>query len=192
MVFVLKTLCSTVCLEPSSLGNDTHVSVREKLTTQYTDRIVHDVGLVICVYDVLHIGEGCVYHSQGHVYYQVSFRAVVFCPFQTELLVGTVRQMTERGIHVSLGFFDDIFLPPELLQQPAVWNDIDKEWCWKMDDTSDPLFYSLGGKIRLKVHAISFVSGNAENHESVPRFSVIGRADSTGLGMVAWDWSDEG
>lgn len=76
-----------------------------------------------------------VYHSRGQVYYQVSFRAVVFCPFQTELLVGTVRQMTERGLHVSLGFFDDIFVPPELLQQPAIWNN--GEWCWKMDEESD-------------------------------------------------------
>lgn len=189
MVFILKTLDSTVCLEPSSLGNDTHASIRERLTTQYTDRIVDGVGLVICLYDVLHIGEGSVYHSCGQVYYKVSFRAVVFCPFQTELIVGTVRQMTEHGLHVSLGFFDDIFVPPELLQQPAIWNN--KEWCWKMDEESDPLYYSLGGKIRLKVHTVSFVSSNVDSSESVPRFSVIGRADSTGLGMVAWEWSDE-
>jgi DNA-directed RNA polymerase III subunit RPC8 len=191
-MFVLDRISTHVSLDPSALNDHTHDAIASSLKDQYTDRIVPDVGLVISVYDLLYIGEGCVYHSQGHVYYSVVFRAVVFRPFVSELLVGRIRQMSDAGLRVSVGFFDDIFVPPELLQQPAVWHGVEKEWCWKMEDEneeeqggSSSLYYSVGGQIRFKVHTVKFSS-----EDGVPRCSVVGRADSTGLGMVAWEWGE--
>jgi len=188
-MFVLKTLQTNVCLEPSMLGQETIDAVESILCKRYTDRVMQQVGLVVHVYDVLHIGEGSVYHSRGNVYHDVEFRAIVFCPFLSELLIGTITRMNENGIHVSLGFFDDVFVPPELLQQPAVWNQGEQEWCWKMDEDSDPLYYTLGGKIRFKVHAVKFLSSD-EAGKDVPLCSVIGRSDGTGLGMLAWEWGE--
>eukprot|EP00889_Picochlorum_renovo_P002045 jgi/Picre1/29075/NNA_004468.t1 len=111
-MFVLKTLQTNVCLDPSMLGQETIDAVESILKKRYSDRVMQQVGLVVHVYDVLHIGEGSVYHSRGNVYHDVEFRAIVFCPFQSELLIGRITQMNESGIHVSLGFFDDVFVPP--------------------------------------------------------------------------------
>lgn len=96
---------------------------------------------------------------------------------------------------MGLGFFDDVFLPPELLQQPAQWVESSKEWCWKMEEEAEPLFYSLHGKIRLKVHGVTFASpdldqGSGKSTSGAPCMSVVGRADSTGLGMLAWEWGE--
>lgn len=108
---------------------------------------------------------------------------------------------------MSLGFFDDIHIPPEMLQQPAVWNAEESEWCWLMDEDSAPLFYSRKGEIRLKVHAVEYshipslqfqaeerkcgelVTGSAAKPH-VPML-LCGRADSTGLGMISWAWGGE-
>lgn len=98
--------------------------------------------------------------------------------------------MCRKGIHVSLGFFHDVFVPPELLQQPAEWKTAEQEWCWNMDEETESLYYSVNGKIRLKVHAVKFASSAEMKESTVPCMSVIGRADSTGLGMVGWEWGE--
>jgi DNA-directed RNA polymerase III subunit RPC8 len=65
------------------------------LEQNYTDRVIHDVGLVITVGDVLKVGEGAVFPSDGGVHYKVVFQIVVFRPFPGELLVGVVKNMDE-------------------------------------------------------------------------------------------------
>lgn len=47
---------------------------------------------------------------------KVKFRLVMFRPFVGEVLEGKVRSSSEEGIHVSLGFFDDILVPPACMQ----------------------------------------------------------------------------
>lgn len=48
------------------------------------------------------------------------FRLVVFRPFVGEVLVGRIMASTHKGIRVSLEFFDDIFIPDNLLFDIAV------------------------------------------------------------------------
>ncbi len=111
-----------------------------------------------------------------------------------------------HGLTVSLGFFDDIHIPSDLLLQPAKFSEAEREWYWEMDD-STPLFYTRGGDVRFKVHGVSYtpipslqaqteqkkagnaVLGSAEAPH-VP-MAVVGRADSNGLGMICWDWGDD-
>jgi len=121
--------------------------------------------------------------------------------FKSNLRTTGVRALRDavcrKGLRVSLGFFEDVFIPPELLQQPAEYVESEKEWCWKMDEESEPLYYSLHGQIRLKVHTVQFSSSKSpdskdldrEESVRVPRMVVIGRVDSTGLGMIGWEWS---
>ncbi len=151
------------------------------------------------------MGEGAVFHSDGGVHYKVVFRLVIFRPFPGEVLVGAVRDMNEHGVHVSLGFFHDVIIQPELLQQPAIWQESISSWTWAFDPDSPSAFFSpRGDEIRIKVHAVRFhhvpslaaqaeqktaglpVEGTAA-HPHVP-MEVAARIDSTGLGMVGWEW----
>lgn len=110
-----------------------------------------------------------------------------------------------HGLQVSLGFFHDVHIPAELLQQPAHWNEASSEWSWTMNDPdTPPLFYTRGQEVRFKVHAVRFhqlpsLAVQAEQRRTgmpvegtplkphVP-MEVVGRVDSTGLGMIAWAW----
>lgn len=48
------------------------------------------------------------------------FRLVVFRPFVGEVLIGRIMAATHKGIRVSLEFFDDIFIPDNLLFENAI------------------------------------------------------------------------
>lgn len=82
-------------LPQQDLGKPTELAIAHVLEQNYVDKVIHDVGLVITLYDVLKVGEGAVFHSDGGVHYKVVFRIVVFRPFPGELLVGVVKQMDE-------------------------------------------------------------------------------------------------
>ena len=80
---------------PQDLGKPTLVAISQALEQVYIDKVIHDLRLVVTLYDVVHIGEGSIFHSEGGVHYKVEFRLVVFRPFQDELLVGRIKQMNE-------------------------------------------------------------------------------------------------
>jgi len=77
------------------LGKNTLQAIQRNLKESLTDRVIHNVGLVVSVYDVLEVGEGTVFHSEGGVHFRVHCRPVVFCPVPTELIVGTISHMNE-------------------------------------------------------------------------------------------------
>jgi DNA-directed RNA polymerase III subunit RPC8 len=108
------------------------------------------------------------------------------------------------GIKVSLGFFDDVTIPKEMLQQPSQWQEATSEWTWTMESEDPPLYYTLGSEIRFKVHAVRYhpVPSLETQHEqraaglpvegtaALPHtpMTVVGRVDGTGLGMIGWEW----
>lgn len=109
---------------------------------------------------------------------------------------------------MSVGFFDDIFVPGDMLQADSVWHSDSKEWSWTAfsDEDTPPLYMVRNEQVRLKVHSVKFpplpslaiqteqqhrhepVLGTAERPH-VP-MEVIGRMDGPGLGMVSWEWGE--
>lgn len=82
---------------------------------------------------------------------------------------------------MSLGFFDDILIPPTALQHPSKFNETEQAWVWEYD-TGDgnkhDLFMDAGETIRFRVTAETFnetcptgpigVQDNQEKTEKVP------------------------
>lgn len=66
------------------------------LEQAYIDRVIPDLGLVVTLYDLLDIGDGYVFQSDGGVHHDTSFRVVAFRPSQGEVLVGEVLSQDER------------------------------------------------------------------------------------------------
>ena len=65
-------------------------------------------------------GDSFTYPGDGSAHAEVQFRVLVFSPFRGELLEGTVKYCTSDRVVISLGFFEDIILPPDALPQPSV------------------------------------------------------------------------
>lgn len=76
-----------------------------------------------------------------------------------EILLGKIRSCSQEGVHVSLGFFDDILIPPSALQHPSKFNETEQAWVWEYD-TGDgqkhDLFMDASESIKFRVTAETF------------------------------------
>lgn len=48
---------------------------------KYSNKVILEVGLCVCFYDFLEVGDPYVYPSEGSAIQDVKFRIVVFNPF---------------------------------------------------------------------------------------------------------------
>ena len=117
-MFVLVTLKETVRIPPPKLHLPLQEAITEDLNDKLANKVIVDVGLCITLYDILHVSESFLRHGDPAAHVHATFRFVVFRPFVGETLVGKVRACSREGVHVSLGFFDNILIPPEYLQEP--------------------------------------------------------------------------
>lgn len=174
-MFVLTTIADTVRIPPSMFANPTLTSVHSEIEKRYPNRVIMDVGLVICRYgDALRIGDGVCVAGDGASYHEVIFRLIVFRPFVDEVCIGTILESNEDGIWVSLGgFFEDIFIPAYWMLRPSYYDRKTGLWVWtpiyddndvdengKCHETKEPeenMFeMDIGSQIRFKVKAINF------------------------------------
>ncbi|KAL4451781.1 hypothetical protein ABPG75_007443 [Micractinium tetrahymenae] len=203
-MFILSQLEDTVRIAPQDLGKPAEMAITTAIERTFLDKVIAGLGLVVTLYDILSIGDGYVYHSDGGAHYKVSFRVVVFRPFTDELLVGKVHRMTRDGLHVDLGFFRDVLIPPHGLPEPSYWHEDDEAWLWRVE--GQDLFFERGLPLRFKVQSVRFhavptlAEQQAQKEEGVPvlgteerpfvPMEVMGRADGDGLGMVHWYAAD--
>ena len=118
-MFVLVTLKETVRILPHKLHLPLRDAITEDLNDKLANKVIVDVGLCITLYDIVEVGESFLRQGDPAAHTLVKFRFVVFRPFVGETLVGKVRSCSRDGVHVSLGFFDNILVSPEYLQEPC-------------------------------------------------------------------------
>lgn len=85
---------------------------------------------------------------------------------------------------MSLGFFDDILIPPSGLQHPSRFDETEQAWVWEYDTedgSKHDLFMDAGETVRFRVTAETFhetcptgpnVAGIAENTENKIPYSL--------------------
>lgn len=57
-------------MKPSAFGIEPEDALEAEVNSKYANRIVFDVGLAICVFDFLKIGEGVVHYGDGCYWYK--------------------------------------------------------------------------------------------------------------------------
>lgn len=121
--------------------------------------MVLNVGLCIALHDILKLDESFIIPGDGASHTRVKFRYIVFRPFIEEIILGKIRSCSQEGVHITLGFFDDILIPPTALQHPSKFNETEQAWVWEYD-TGDghkhDLFMDAGDTIKFRVTAENF------------------------------------
>ncbi|KAL3770458.1 hypothetical protein ACHAW5_001212 [Stephanodiscus triporus] len=140
-MFVLTLLADTIRVPPHLLSAPTLSAVSSIIERKYPNRIIVDVGLVICPYGPpLDVGDGVLVPGDGGSHHQAVFRCLVFRPFVEEVLVGTVTGCHEGGVNVSVGgFFDHVFIPAYWMLNPSRYDETSGLWVWTptYDDDGD-------------------------------------------------------
>ncbi|MFP4654780.1 MAG: DNA-directed RNA polymerase [Methanohalobium sp.] len=101
-------LVDTVRISPDKLGDDEKASIKDALENKLEGRIDKKFGSIVAVTDIESIGEGHIIMGDGAVYYDVTFKAIVFIPVMQEVIEGQVVEIVDFGAFVSLGAMDGL------------------------------------------------------------------------------------
>ncbi|CDI82212.1 RNA polymerase Rpb7, N-terminal domain-containing protein, putative [Eimeria acervulina] len=91
-------LQDTLSVEPSLLGRPLEPVLREAIALKYTNKVLRDLGLFVCLYEITEVTGAPILPSTGKARYNVCFKAVIFRPFIGEVLQGVVRESSSSGI----------------------------------------------------------------------------------------------
>lgn len=200
-MFVLSTFKDIIRVPAKHLGSPIEDVLAEELNRRLANKVVLNVGLIICLHDIVDIGESHIFCGDGAIHTKCKYRMIVFRPQIGEVICGTLRSSSKEGLNVSLGFFDSILIPPHQLNEPSRFNEIDQTWTWNCEDEGEthnmPL--EIGEQLRFRVHSELFtdvsphgptstgsqvVQADGDKRE-VP-YVIIGSICESGLGLVKW------
>ncbi|XP_049602090.1 DNA-directed RNA polymerase III subunit RPC8 [Syngnathus scovelli] len=212
-MFVLVEMMDTVRIPPWNFHRQVNEAVSEELNKKLANKVVYNVGLCICLYDITKLEDSYILPGDGASHTKVHFRYVVFHPFLDEILVGKIKYCSQEGVHVTMGFFDDILIPPESLQQPTKFDEAEQVWLWEYetDEGAHDLYMDKGEEIRFRVADEIFVDTSptgpttddapAQPGQPTPPptqetsekkeapYTIIGTICEPGLGLLSW-WNN--
>ncbi|XP_072759373.1 DNA-directed RNA polymerase III subunit RPC8 [Anoplolepis gracilipes] len=200
-MFILAELKDTVRILPSNFRYKLNDVVADELNRKLANKVYKDVGLCMVLHDILKIEESYIFPGDGASHTKVTFRFIVFRPWIEEILIGKIRSCSSEGVHVTLGFFEDIIIPPHKLQHPSHFNQTQQMWIWlyKTENGSEhPLIMETGDPIRFRVvreifaevpsgvNARDISEKPAETSNVVAPYILHGSIDEPGLGILEW------
>jgi len=207
-MFILTTFSDLDVINPQDFSKPTAEAIEDEINAKYANKVVFQIGLCICLYDVLEVSEGLIGHGNGSANVHVKFRLVVFRPFKGEILTGRISSSTPAGIKVRLDFFEDILIPGHLLFDDCVFDIKENVWIWHNEGV--PLYMDKGEVIRFKVENEKFTdqtpvnpTASIEKVESAgadaaavasiavevhkdPPYQINASCRDAGLGLVSW------
>ncbi|KZT68712.1 hypothetical protein DAEQUDRAFT_751213 [Daedalea quercina L-15889] len=208
-MFVLSIIKDTVAVHPQHFGALPEQAITNELNKKYANRVLHDVGLCICVFDLAEVGEGKVRYGDGFLWYKAIFRLTVFRPFTSEVILAKVKSSDEDGIRLTVGFFDDIYIPLMFLPEPSAFDPNERAHFWLpgseatsahelLDSaTADRMYIDTGEAVRVRVESDEFyddepgppkaTEGVQQVHEHRrPPYTITCSIAEQGLGPVSW------
>lgn len=69
-MFHLAIIKDTVAIQPAYFSLPADKAIKQELDKKYANRVLHDVGLGICVFDLTSVGEGKVRYGDGCYWYE--------------------------------------------------------------------------------------------------------------------------
>ncbi|CDK28623.1 unnamed protein product [Kuraishia capsulata CBS 1993] len=197
-MFQLSVISDLIRISPHIFNLPTDEAVLNELNEKYANKVIHNLGLVVTIWDISKIEDGMLKPGDGCTYIKVVFRCVVWKPFVGEVLTGWIDQASEQGLKVKLEFFNDIFIPGDYLFEGSVFSKEDNAWIWQPDE-STKLYLDVNEKINFRVEEEMFTNvkpkgptntvvddETGEKKESVPPYAIVGSCQTDGMGCVSW------
>ncbi len=101
-MFYLAEVEDHIRVEPKHFGLPTHESIEKQLDESYVSSISKDLGFVVSVISVEDVGDGIIIPGDGAAFYKSRFRVLVWKPEMHELVLGTIKEITNFGAFMSM------------------------------------------------------------------------------------------
>ena len=130
--------------------------VMKHLWEEYCNKIMPpDHGLCITVSAIDKIGDAQIFMEDGSTYVDVEFRLIMFKPYNNEIIEGEIATSDDSGIRISLGFFEQVFIPYYNFPDNCKYDKSEQCWVWQIK-SGDKLIFETGEDVRLKVVTTKF------------------------------------
>ncbi|KAK7309511.1 hypothetical protein RJT34_06301 [Clitoria ternatea] len=196
-MFYLSRIEHKLPLPPSRLALPIREAIHMELEKLFLDKVIAELGLCISVYDIRSIEGGFVFPGDGAPTYTVVFNLIMFRPFVGEIISAKLLSSDADGIRLTLGFFDDIYVPAHHLPTSNHFvadlvNSKNGIWFWDYDEQSYPI--DAADEIKFQVQSVSYPPIPVEQPKESKPFApmlVTGSLDHDGLGPVSWWYAEE-
>uniref|UniRef100_A0A336LV94 DNA-directed RNA polymerase III subunit RPC8 n=1 Tax=Culicoides sonorensis TaxID=179676 RepID=A0A336LV94_CULSO len=207
LMFVLAELKDTIRIAPEQFHLKLPEAIKDEINRKLANKVLLNVGLCIALKDIKQLGDSIILPGDGASHTVVHYRYIVFRPMIGEVLTGKIRSCNREGVNVSLGFFDDIFIPHTALQHPSRYEEAEQAWVWEYsleDGDHHDLFMDINETIKFRVTGETFEesspigppvtddpsnSTNANLEPKVP-YRITGSISEPGLGLISW-WDQQ-
>lgn len=102
-MYQLYVIRDVVRVPPKEFGADLNEAVLKIAQQDFEGIVDEELGIVVCVKDVLNVGDGKVIPGDGAAYYLADLEMVAFKPELQEVVGGKVTEITEFGAFVKIG-----------------------------------------------------------------------------------------
>ncbi|KAH8261371.1 hypothetical protein KR044_008073 [Drosophila immigrans] len=219
-MFVLAELKDNVRIGPDQFNLKLVDAVRDEIDRKLANKVLLNVGLCIALKEIVSLKDSVILPGDGASHTEVLFRYVVFRPMVGTVITGKIRNCSREGVHVTLGFFDDILIPHAALQHPSRFDEAEQAWVWEYpleDGAKHDLFMDVGEPIKFRVSreifeetspigppktegqssqnasssAAAAAAASATSQEVKAPYKIIGAINESGLGVLSW-WDQQG
>lgn len=77
-MFILSEIEDTVKIVPNDFKKEDSGAITDVLNEKYANKVVQEVGLCICVHDILHTSEGFILYGDGCSYVKGTIMHMVY------------------------------------------------------------------------------------------------------------------
>ncbi|WZZ83915.1 hypothetical protein YC2023_104487 [Brassica napus] len=188
-MFCLSELEDTVRVPPDLLKLPLEVAIKKVLQKLFLDKQKEVLSYPVMVLPPTRYNSNYSSFSSLHT---VVFIIVVFRPFVGEVIAARFKESDSNGLRLTLGFFEDIYVPAPLIPrpnrcEPDPCNRNQMRWVWIFEEQEYIIDDSY--QINFRVENISYPPVPTERAEDAKLFApmvITGAIDDDGLGPVSW------
>ncbi len=107
-MYEILTIRDKIRIPPEKLGKKLREALLESISEKYEGVINKKLGASLMVMGIDEIGEGKIYPTDPGVYYDTTFKLLVYKPELHEVVEGEVVDAVEFGAFVNIGAFDGL------------------------------------------------------------------------------------
>ncbi|XP_062562707.1 DNA-directed RNA polymerase III subunit RPC8 [Armigeres subalbatus] len=202
-MFVLAELKDTVRIAPELFNLKLPEAIKDEVNRKLANKVLLNVGLCITLKDIVKLGDSIILPGDGASHTEVNFRYIVFRPMVGDVITGKIRSCSREGVHVTLGFFDDILIPPSALQHPSRFEEAEQAWVWEYpleDGKKHDLYMDIGESIKFRVSGELFEESSpigppdqeapststTTTDASKTPYRIMAAINESGLGLLSW------
>ncbi|KAK4199588.1 putative DNA-directed RNA polymerase III subunit RPC8 [Triangularia verruculosa] len=195
-MWIITKIADLVQLAPRDFNKPSIEAIEDKLNEKYANKVIPNIGLCVCVWDITDASEGLIGQYDGYVNINVEFHMVVFRPHKDEVIHASIKESTPEGIRLCTPFFNDIWIPSSELPENTQFVEAEGLWVWNSDDVQ--LYFDLNEIVRFRVIDEKWqVQPPTKPNESADSdaptktkyqapYSIVGSMSTPGLGNYMW------